>query len=204
MTDPYKILGVDPKASDDEIKKTYRDLAKKYHPDNYVNNPLKDLADEKMKEINEAYDQIVNERKSGYSTSSHASGTNYSSNNSSSNFSLVRQYIFNGNYLQAENILDSTPFQSRNAEWNYLKGCIAMKKQYYTQAYSYLQRACAMEPNNSEYRSVYNQLLNAQNQYGGFNTARTGGDCSTCDLCSSLICADCCCECMGGDLIRCC
>ena len=198
MTDPYKVLGVSPNASDDEIKKAYRELAKKYHPDNYVDNPLKDLADEKMKEINEAYDQITNERHGNYSNNS--SGQSYSG----SNFSKVREMIFGGDYISAEGILDRTPVQNRNAEWNYLKGCIAMKRQYYTQAHSYLQRACSMDPMNAEYRSAYNQLLNTQGQYGGFNTTRTGGDCSTCDICSSLICADCCCECMGGDLIRCC
>ncbi len=200
MTDPYKILGVNPNASDDEIKKAYRELAKKYHPDNYVNNPLKDLADEKMKEINEAYDKIVNDRKNGYSGSYSSSN----SSNSSASFSRVRQLIINANYFDAENILNSTPIESRNAEWNYLKGCIAMKRQYYTQAYSYLQRACMLDPQNTEYRQVFDQLQNAQTQYGGFNTSRTGGDCSTCDMCSGLICADCCCECMGGDLIRCC
>ncbi len=199
MTDPYKVLGIDPKASDEEVKKAYRELAKKYHPDNYVNNPLSDLAAEKMKEINEAYDKIVNDRKNGYSGS-------YSSTSSSesSGFSKAREYIFKGDYTNAENILNSAPLQSRNAEWNYLKGCIAMKRQYYTQAHSYLQKACTMEPNNAEYRSVYNQLLNTQGTYGGFNTNRTGGDCSSCNLCTGLICADCCCECMGGDLIGCC
>ena len=198
MTDPYKVLGVNQNASDDEIKKAYRELAKKYHPDNYINNPLKDLADEKMKEINEAYDKIVNQRKSGYSSSYQ------SSSSGSSAFSNVRQLIINANYFEADNILNSTPAQSRNAEWNYLKGCIAMKRQYYTQAYSYLQKACVLDPQNVEYRQVFDQLQNAQSQYGGFNTQRTGGDCSTCDICSGLICADCCCECMGGDLIGCC
>ncbi len=197
MTDPYKVLGIDPSASDDDVKKAYRELAKKYHPDNYVNNPLKDLADEKMKEINEAYDRIVNDRKSGFNSS-------YSSSSRSTGFSSIRQMIMNGNFFEAEKVLDATPSQSRNAEWNYLKGCIAMKRQYYTQAHAYLQRACMMDPQNSEYRDVLNQLQNAQNQYGGFNTSRTGGDCSTCDICTGLLCADCCCECMGGDLIGCC
>ena len=201
MTDPYKVLGVNPNASDDEIKKAYRELAKKYHPDNYINNPLKDLADEKMKEINEAYDKIVADRRNGYSGSS-----SYSSSSSAgaTGFSRVRQLIISGDYFEAERILDTTTADKRNAEWNYLKGCIAMKRQYYTQAYSYLQRAVSMDPQNQEYRGVFEQLVRAQNQYGGFNTTRTGGDCSTCDICSSLICADCCCECMGGDLIGCC
>ena len=65
MTDPYKVLGVSPSATDEEVKDAYRKLAKKYHPDQYADSPLKDLADEKMKEINEAYDAITAQRKSG-------------------------------------------------------------------------------------------------------------------------------------------
>ena len=69
--DPYKVLGIDRNASDEEVKKAYRELARKYHPDNYANTPLSELADEKMKEINEAYETIQKMRKSqqffGYS-----------------------------------------------------------------------------------------------------------------------------------------
>ena len=75
--DPYKVLGISPNASDDEVKKAYRELARKYHPDNYVNNPLADLAQEKMKEINEAYDMITKQRSSG-SSAGRSQGT-YSS-----------------------------------------------------------------------------------------------------------------------------
>ncbi|MCD8332320.1 MAG: DnaJ domain-containing protein, partial [Oscillospiraceae bacterium] len=62
MSDPYQVLGVKSDASDEEIKRAYRELARKYHPDNYQNNPLADLAEEKMKDINEAYDAIINQR----------------------------------------------------------------------------------------------------------------------------------------------
>lgn len=65
MQDPYKVLGVSPSATDEEVKDAYRKLAKKYHPDQYADSPLKDLADEKMKEINEAYDAITAQRKAG-------------------------------------------------------------------------------------------------------------------------------------------
>ena len=71
MTDPYKTLGVSPSATDEEVKEAYRAMAKKYHPDQYSDSPLADLASEKMKEINEAYDTIVSQRKNrstgGYS-----------------------------------------------------------------------------------------------------------------------------------------
>ena len=62
MTDPYQVLNVSPDASDEEVKKAYRELARKYHPDNYHDNPLADLAQEKMKEINAAYDAIQRQR----------------------------------------------------------------------------------------------------------------------------------------------
>ena len=67
MKDPYEVLNVPKDASDDEIKKAYRDLARKYHPDNYVDNPLADLAQEKMKDINAAYEEIQRRRSSGSS-----------------------------------------------------------------------------------------------------------------------------------------
>lgn len=70
--DPYKVLGVSPSASEDEIKRAYRDLARKYHPDNYINNPLADLAKEKMQEINDAYDTIMKQRQNGGTSSSYS------------------------------------------------------------------------------------------------------------------------------------
>ena len=76
MNDPYQILGVSENASDEEIKKAYRELARKYHPDNYHDNPLADLAQEKMKEINAAYEQITKERASG-KRGSGAGGSSY-------------------------------------------------------------------------------------------------------------------------------
>ena len=62
MNDPYSVLGITPEATDEEVKQAYRTLARKYHPDNYQNNPLADLAEEKMKEINEAYEAITKMR----------------------------------------------------------------------------------------------------------------------------------------------
>ena len=77
---PYEVLGVSPSASDEEIKKAYRDLTRKYHPDANVDNPLADLAEEKFKEVQEAYDTIMHERASGSSGSySYGNGSSGSS-----------------------------------------------------------------------------------------------------------------------------
>ena len=59
MRNPYEVLGISPNATDEEVKAAYRQMARKYHPDNYTDNPLSDLAQEKMQEINEAYDTIA-------------------------------------------------------------------------------------------------------------------------------------------------
>ena len=203
MTDPYKVLGVARDASDEEIKKAYRELARKYHPDNYVGNPLADLVEEKMKEVNEAYDQIQKERASGSSYSS-AGGGSYSSGAYSTEYIKVRELINNNQYADAELILDGVSEANRNAEWNFLKGCVLIKRGWYFDAQKYLETACYLDPSNSEYRSVLNRIKQTAGGYGGtYRTTKTGGT-SACDICTGLICADCLCECCGGDLISCC
>ena len=105
MTDPYKVLGVSRDATDEEIKKAYRELARKYHPDNYTNSPLFDLAAEKMKEVNNAYDEIQKIRaaaQSGQTGSSYGSyGSTYSGENAA-DFKKVREYINIGRYSDAD------------------------------------------------------------------------------------------------------
>lgn len=211
MTDPYKVLGVSREASDEEIKKAYRELAKKYHPDNYTDSPIADLVSEKMKEINEAYDTIQRQRASGNSYTSGSYDTSgqsydYTANSSSgSEFFNVRSAINNGRFSDAELILDSMPASSRNAEWNYLKGCVSIRRGWYYDAQKYIETACYMDPSNEEYRAMLNNLRAAANNYNsGYRTVQTDNGCSACDICQSLICADCLCECCGGDLIRCC
>ncbi len=205
MTDPYKVLGVSPDASDDEIKKAYRQLARKYHPDKYRDSDLSELASEKMKEVNEAYDQIKKMRENGGGKKNAGGSYNYGGGTSSDpTYAEIRRMINTGNIGRAEQMLYSVPDQQRGAEWNFLMGCVAARRGNYVDAQRFFDIASSMDPYNNEYRSAQNELRNRANGYGGgYKTSNSGG-CSTCDMCSGLLCADCCCECCGGDLISCC
>ncbi len=205
MTDPYKVLGVSPSATDEQVKEAYRNLAKKYHPDQYADSPLKDLADEKMKEINEAYDAITAQRK-GKKQQSYGGGYNPVGNSAGSSFNDVRSLIMSGRIADAEQILNGVPPERRNAEWYFLKGSVLYRRGWLEEAKDHFSRACQMDPGNAEYSAALNQAMNQRGgMYGGYNPGGMNADgCNSCDMCSSLICADCCCESMGGDLIPCC
>ena len=129
MKDPYEVLGVPHGASEDEIKKAYRELARKYHPDNYANNPLADLAQEKMKEINEAYATLM---KGG------------------------RQRIQLGDLDGAEAGLNAV--SARTAEWYYLRGVIAQRRGWMDEAAQNFRIAVNMEPQNLEYRNALSSV----------------------------------------------
>lgn len=207
MNDPYKVLGVSRDATDDEIKAAYRELAKKYHPDNYADNPLSDLVEEKMKEINEAYDTIRKERAAGTSSSSRTGGGSYGGSYEGYKGGLgnIRNLISNGRYSEAELMLDSMSSSERNAEWNYLKGCVLLQRGAFYDAQRHIETACYMDPNNAEYSRAKDSIRNYSAGGGRqYRSAGGGGNCDMCDLCNTLICMDCLCECCGGDLISCC
>ena len=204
MTDPYKVLGISPDATDIEVKNAYRALARKYHPDNYdPSNPLADLATEKMKEINEAYDAILDMRKNGGK-----SGSNGNANRAE--YNAIRDMINRRRMRDAEVALSRIAPIDRTAEWHYLESLILMHRGFVNDAMRELETACSMDPNNAEYqqaKQMFNQTAAGYGRayYGSQpQDQQNAGGCSTCDLCQGLICADCCCECMGGDLISCC
>ena len=202
MNDPYTVLGVSASASDEEIKRAYRDLVKKYHPDNYVNNPLADLAEAKMKEINEAYDAIVKMRTQGgyqqgyQQQSSGGYQYGYQNRNQSGNryadptLRQVRQLIMQNNLNEAERLLRTA--RSNTAEWYFLMGSVAYRRGWMDDARQNFWTACSMDPNNPEYR----QALNNMGMQANRGAYRGGSDMT--DLCTTLCCLNCLCNSCDG------
>lgn len=199
MRNPYEILGIKENATEAEVKKAYRELAKKYHPDQYGTNPLKELAEEKMREVNEAYDYLVKNQKNGNSNNnSYSNAQGYG--DSSSLYAQIRINISNKRFAQAEQQLNS--INTRDAEWNYLYGVVMLQKGWYDSAINYLETACSLDPNNFEYRQTLNSIRNRNTSYGNSYRQNTGNS-DFCSLCINLWCLDSMCECCGGDIIPC-
>lgn len=207
ISDPYQVLGVAKNATNDEIKKAYRELSRKYHPDSYVDNPLSGLAEEKFKEVQEAYTQIMNMKESGSSAGFSGTSSSYSGNTSQEDmlrYNTVRSYINSRQYAQASRTL--TEMTNRSGEWHYLYAIVSINMGNNVEALNHAQQAAAMDPNNREYSNFLAQLQMRGNRYqstgGAYGQRQTGG-LGTGNLCCDLWCADSLCECMGGDLISC-
>lgn len=211
MKDPYTILGISSDATDEEVKNAYRALARKYHPDNYGDdNPLKDLANEKMQEINAAYDEIMRMRAGGGAYN--GKGTYYQSysgtGSTSGVYVEIRKLINAKKYREAERRIAEVPISDRTAEWHYLNSVLLYNRGYVNDAMRELEMACSMDPRNQEYQGAKQMFNNTSRgygstYYGGSNYHRRSSSDDACDCCMNLICLDCLCECLGGDLIRC-
>lgn len=208
IQDPYKVLGVSPSDSDEDIQKAYRKLVKKYHPDV---NPGNTEAEQKMREINAAYDQIRNirEGKTSYNQSTGQTYTNQSYGNgpygsfswedifgsgfgnyqqqqeATTELTAARNYIRSGHYKEALNVLNSVEFSKRNARWYYFHAQANYGMGNSIEAMNSAEEAVKLEPNNMEYQQLLNRMKNpgtTYHQYGGGSPIV----CGTSNLCFNL------------------
>lgn len=208
MTDPYQVLGVPRNASDDEIKKAYRALSRKYHPDANVNNPNKEQAEEKFKQVQQAYDQIMKEKQQGggygggYSQNggySYGSNRSYQRAGDSVQMQATANYIVNHCYAEALNVLNGIPFAERSARWYYYSAMANQGAGNNIVAREHATRAVEMEPSNLEYRQFKQHLDNGGAWYSSMGSSYERPYASAGNWCLSMlllnmICNCCCCR----------
>ncbi len=179
MTDPYKVLGLSPDATDEEVKKAYRRLAKKYHPDL---NPGDQEAARKMQEVNAAYEQIKNPQSAsnsgtggagaygGYGSGSYggyydpfggySQRRDYGNQTGDQYQQAAYQYLRFGQYAQALNALNNSA--DRNAQWYYLSALANDGLGNQVTALEHIRKAVSMDPDNQTYLDALNRI-----EYGG-------------------------------------
>ena len=209
VKNPYSVLGVDPSATDEEIKKAYHDLVRKYHPDRYKDSDLASVANEKMTEINAAYDEIQKMRAEGVrsGTTDFGYGGGAAGQRSGADalhaeaYDAVRKYINSGDVTSAQAVLAAIPEEDRGAEWNFLYGCVLVRLGRYMEAGSRFDSACRADPYNREYANARDQLRMhtynsaGQSEYSGGRVYDCNPGCG--DGCLTSLCRACC-------ILRCC
>ena len=204
MIDPYQVLGVSRSASDDEIKKAYRSLSRKYHPDANINNPNKDQAEEKFKQVQQAYDQIMKEKQSGAagaggyggagSSSSYGGSSNNAGSSAQDDNPKVRaagNFISNGYYNEALKVLEEVPFAERRGRWYYYSAIANQKLGNTATAIEHIQRAVSLEPNNMQYRQFMQIIENGGSWYsdmGDIYGRPSGRGSECCSLLATFLC----------------
>ena len=211
MFDPYSVLGVSRDASDEEIKKAYRKLSRKYHPDANINNPNKEQAEEKFKEVQQAYEQIMKEKEYGSSygnAGGYYGGFTGRQNSTYQDEEAIRRqaaanYIQNRHFQEAMNVLSS--LKQRNGEWYYLSAMANMGFGNNVNALEDIRTAVNLEPDNVQYRMLLQRMEGGgtwyqeqQNPFGGMPSDGS-------DYCMKLCLANLACNlcCPGGGMFCC-
>ncbi len=195
--DPYQVLGVSPNATDDEIRQAYRSLAKKYHPDNYVNSPLADVAAEKMKQINAAYDEIRQLRSGGQQNAQSArpTGGAAAGRGTSEVYARIRTCIASGYLDMAQELLQKT--SAREAEWFFLAGSLCYRRGQFDRAVTYFRQAVSMEPGNAEYATALERLNMRRSVYREHTPSDADRTLELCNSCATCLGCMSCCQCTG-------
>ena len=218
MNSPYRVLGVSPQATDDEIKKAYRSLSRKYHPDANVNNPQKAQAEARFKEIQQAYSQIMDQRTNGYSDYDQNGryggfggfgGFGYEQNRSTQQESqsdlhlrAAANYLQAGRFQEALHVLEG--IEQRSGLWYFLAASANSGMGQQSLALQYAQEAVRLEPGNMQYTMLLQRLQNGggwyQSRQAGYGFPTAGGsNCCTQICIANLVCNLCC----GGGALCC-
>ncbi len=227
MTDPYKVLGVSQNADMDDIKKQYRSLCRKYHPDANINNPDRDKAEEKFKEIQDAYHRIVKEREQGisggYGEAGAGSGNAYddpfgfgsfgfggfgaygnrntgSYGNGTDYISAAANYVAAGRYREALNTLSNVEPEDRTADWYYYSSAANMGMGNNIAALEHARTAVRMNPSDPKYTRLLDALESGGRWYAG-RRADYGDFSNMSRICLYCLALQCC---TGGSGILCC
>ena len=208
MKSPYDILGIPTNASEEEIKKAYRNLSRKYHPDANVNNPNKEQAEERFKEVQQAYQAIMDEREgktNGYGGFGGFGGfsgfggeqrtSSYGDSKEDSYLNAAMNYIRGGDYSSALRVLSD--IDNRTGRWYYISAIANQGVGNQATALEHIQIAMRMEPNNMEYQQFYQVMQNGgtwyQSRGAGYGMPEMDGSGFCLKLClANLVCNLCC------------
>lgn len=196
--DPYRVLGLQPGASEEEVKRAYRQLAKKYHPDM---NPGDEHAAKMMNDINAAYDQIKNPPRqtttqTGYDPFAgwyHQQQSYQQQYQQPSSFQTAKHYVQMGSYREALYVLGNVPVSQRNAEWYYLSAIANTNLGNRVLGYEQINQACRMDPDNEQYQLVreqiehHGQVYEEQQQTFNFRQVDPCGTALSCCICMNLL-----------------
>lgn len=213
---PFKVLGISDSATQSELDEAYDRAKAPYEEERFYEGERGDNACRRLTELREAYEEASSVIASRYVIE----------DDSDTALTEAEQLLKDGKTDEAQAAINN--IADRNARWHFLQAGIYFKREWLNEALAELKQAMTLDPTNSDYSETYKHVLDKMNgqpygsQNGGFYQNQQGGPNgrsyqgannpyqggyagpNACDCCSSLICADCCCECMGGDLIRCC
>ena len=224
--DPYIVLGIREDCTKEEATSAYEELRAKYEDLRFEPGEVGADASARLDELRQAYNDVINDINSRVDTkmdeSAEGTGNTYSSSNFSYNLQEAEKALHENRIDDAQRYLDNC--NTRNAQWHYLQSAVFYRKNWVSEALKQLNIACDIDPTNVKYKEARDRMEKAYKanttnkeysysdkesagrsyQNNNFSDNNTGRGCTACDVCTGLLCADCCCECCGGDLIGCC